>query len=57
MFWPVYRHFFSIRAEATVEKKTVNWARTKLTMIVYYNKLVKRAFLLLPIEPLIIINS
>ena len=33
--------FFLIRAEATVEKKTVNWARTKLAMIVYYNKLVK----------------
>ena len=43
IFWTSFKTFFSFRAEATVEKKTANWARTKLAMTVYYNKLMKRA--------------
>ena len=33
-FFGQFKGIFEIRAEATVKKKTVNWARTKLTLIV-----------------------
>ena len=41
------RTFFKLGQRQPLKKKTVNWARTRLTMIVYYNKLVKRALLVI----------